>query len=100
MEEFFLDEPQIKELVRKGRDYSLGDQQVVIKKQKEFMGKVLPAYKAAAERGGIEISTSPYYHPILPLVCDTNLAAVSHPPLPLPKPPFRLPHDPPPPSPP
>jgi alpha-amylase/alpha-mannosidase (GH57 family) len=93
MDELFLDDPQIKELVRKGRDYSLDDQQMVIKKQKEFMGKVLPAYKAAAERGGIEISTSPYYHPILPLVCDTNLGAVSHPGLPLPKARFRHPED-------
>ena len=29
--------------------------------------------------GRIEISTSPFYHPILPLVCDTNLGAVSSP---------------------
>jgi alpha-amylase/alpha-mannosidase (GH57 family) len=93
MDEFFLDEPEIKELVRKGRDYSLDDQQLVIRKQKAFLGTVLPEYKAAAKRGGIEISTSPYYHPILPLVCDTNLGAVSHPGLPLPSARFRHPED-------
>src|SRR5215813_9331350 len=93
MDEFFLDEPEIKKLVDKGRDYSRDDQQAVIRKQKEFLGKVLPEYKAAAKRGGIEISTSPYYHPILPLVCDTNLGAVSHPGLPLPSVRFRRPED-------
>jgi alpha-amylase/alpha-mannosidase (GH57 family) len=93
MDEFFLDAPEIKELVRKGRDYSLDDQQIVIRKQKEFLRKVLPEYKAAAKRGGVEISTSPYYHPIVPLVCDTNLGAISHPGLPLPSARFRHPED-------
>src|SRR5579875_2540474 len=37
-----------------------------------------------AARGQIELSTSPFYHPILPLLCDSAIAAVSHPYLPLP----------------
>ena len=41
------------------------------------------------ERGAIEISTSPFYHPILPLVCDTSMGAVSHNGLPLPAQRFR-----------
>ena len=45
---------------------------------------MLPAYAAAGKRGAIEISTSPFYHPILPLVCDTNVGEVSHHGLPLP----------------
>src|SRR5215471_15954785 len=66
MDEFFLEEPEIKELIGKGRDFSFKDQKLIVRKQKEFLGKVLPEYKAAAQRGSIEISTSPYYHPILP----------------------------------
>src|SRR5262249_54079092 len=84
MDEFFLSDPDISELVRKGHDYSLEDQQLVIRKEKEFLARVLPAYKSARDRGGIEISTSPYYHPILPLICDTDIGAVSHSGLPLP----------------
>ena len=42
--------------------------------------------------GQIEISTTPYYHPILPLLCDSIIAAVSHPGVPLP-PRFRYPQD-------
>src|SRR5581483_1343266 len=47
----------------------------------------------AAARGGIEISTSPFYHPILPLVCDSNIGAVSSPRLPLPQNRYRHPED-------
>lgn len=93
MDEFFLDEPEIRELIRKERDYSLQDQTLVIQKEMEFLGMVLPAYKSAGERGAIEISTSPYYHPILPLICDTNMGAVAHAGLPLPEKRFQHPED-------
>lgn len=84
-DEFFLEEPEAAALVAKGRDFSLDDQRLVTAKQRELLGRVLPAYAAAVRRGGIEISTSPYYHPILPLLCDTDLGRVSCPGLPLPE---------------
>ncbi|HEY7404162.1 MAG TPA: glycoside hydrolase family 57 protein [Candidatus Angelobacter sp.] len=93
MDEFFLDDPDIRALIARGRDYSLADQQLVIAKEKEFLGKVLPAYATAAQQGAIEISTSPFYHPILPLVCDTSIGAVSHAGLPLPVQRFSHPED-------
>ena len=93
MDEFFLEDPDIRELVTKGRGFSLDDQQMMVRKQKEFLAQVLPAYAAAAQRGEIEISTSPYYHPILPLVCDTEAGAESHNGLPLPRTRFRHPED-------
>lgn len=93
MDEFFLEDADIRELVDKGRDYSLQDQQLVIARQREFLAKVLPAYAAAEKRGGIEVSTSPFYHPILPLLCDTKMGAVSHAGLPLPSNRFRHPED-------
>jgi len=93
LDEFFLEDPDVKELIRKGRDYSLDDQNLIISRQKEFLAKVLPAYASAAQRGAIEISTSPYYHPILPLIWDTDVVAVSHNGLPLPGKRFRHPED-------
>ena len=92
-DEFFLDDPEIAALILKGRGYSESDQQVVIRKQREFLAQVLPAYRAAAQRGGIEISASPFYHPILPLLCDTDLGRVSSPGLPLPELRFQHPED-------
>jgi alpha-amylase/alpha-mannosidase (GH57 family) len=92
-DEFFLDEPEVAALIKKGRNYSLDDQRFVIAKERQLIGKVLPAHADAAKRGGIEISTSPFYHPILPLVADTNMGAVSSPGLPLPQNRFRHPED-------
>ena len=92
-DEFFLDDPDIAGLIRKGRDYSLEDQSFVMKRERELLAKVLPAHAAAAQHGRIEISTSAFYHPILPLVCDTNMGAVSSPGLPLPQNRFRHPED-------
>jgi alpha-amylase/alpha-mannosidase (GH57 family) len=92
-DEFFLDDRDVASLIKKGRGYSLDDQAFVIARERELLAKVLPAHADAAQRGRIEISTSAFYHPILPLVCDTNMGAVSSPGLPLPQNRFRHPED-------
>src|SRR5712671_4462478 len=92
-DEFFLEDADMAALAQKGRQYSLDDQRFVIAHEREALGKVLPAYAAAAKEGSIEISTTPFYHPILPLICDTNVGAVSSPGLPMPQNRFRYPED-------
>ena len=92
-DEFFLEEKDIAALVRKGHNYSLDDQKFVIARERELLARVLPAHAAAAEKGSIEISATPFYHPILPLLCDTSAGAVSTPGLPLPQNRFRHPED-------
>jgi alpha-amylase/alpha-mannosidase (GH57 family) len=92
-DEFFLQEKDIAELVRKERNYSLDDQKFIFQRERELVARVLPAHAEAAARGGIEISTSPFYHPILPLVCDTNQGAASSQGLPLPQHQYRRPED-------
>ena len=92
-DEFFLEEKDVAALVEKGHSYSLDDQKFVIARERELIGRVLPAHAAAAKKGSIEISTTPFYHPILPLVCDTNAGGISSPGLPLPQNRFRHPED-------
>ena len=92
-DEFFLEEKDVADLIKKQRDYSLEDQSYVIARERQLIGKVLPAYADAAKKGSIEISATPFYHPILPLVCDTNEGAISSPGLPLPQNRFRHPED-------
>jgi alpha-amylase/alpha-mannosidase (GH57 family) len=92
-DEFFLTEPDIAALVQKGEDFTREDQQFVAAKEGEILAKVLPAYAEAVQRGGIELSATPFYHPILPLLCDTNVGAESSPGLPLPTRRFRHPDD-------
>jgi alpha-amylase/alpha-mannosidase (GH57 family) len=92
-DEYFLEEKDVAALVQKGRGYSMEDQRFVIAHERELLGRVLPLHASAAKTGLIELSTSPFYHPILPLVCDTNAGAVSSPGLPLPQNRYQHPED-------
>ena len=92
-ERFLAEDPKIQSLVAKGQGYEYSDQEMLQRKQQEIIRAVFEAYRAAAERGQIEISTSPFYHPILPLLCDTQVAADAHPGVRLPQRRFRHPED-------
>ena len=74
-DEYYLEDPAVKALIEKGQGFSEEDQRFIMSKQHEILKGVLPAYRDAAARGSIELSATPYYHPILPLVCDTERAA-------------------------
>ena len=91
-EDSLRDDLEVRALAEKGRDFSPEDQALLGRKQLEFMTAVLPAYQEFASRGQIEISTTPFYHPILPLLCDSEIDEVSHPHVPLPSR-FRYPED-------
>jgi len=91
-EEFQANDPEVRDWIARGSNFTLEDQRRMGVKQREIIGLVLPTYARLAQSGQIEISTTPYYHPILPLLCDSNIAAVAHPNVPLP-PRFRYPDD-------
>jgi alpha-amylase/alpha-mannosidase (GH57 family) len=86
------DEP-VRNLVEKGKGFTEDDKQLVRKKELEIFNVTLEEYRSASERGQIELSTSPFYHPILPLLCDSNVAAESHPGVRLPQRAYRHPED-------
>jgi alpha-amylase/alpha-mannosidase (GH57 family) len=92
-EEYLQKDPAVRELAQRGRNFTEEDKAALKEKQGELLAAVIPEYRMAASRGQIEISTTPYYHPILPLLCDTNIARISNPHTPLPQPPFRYPQD-------
>src|SRR4029450_438138 len=45
----------------------------------------MPVYRELANAGRIELSTSPFYHPIVPLLCDTDTHLRAHPHSPIPR---------------
>jgi alpha-amylase/alpha-mannosidase (GH57 family) len=90
---FLASDPEVMHLVAKGRGYTEADKQIVRKKEIELFKATLEECRSAAERGQIEISTSPFCHPILPLLCDTAIAQESHPGVKLPRRRFRHPED-------
>ncbi|HEX6893896.1 MAG TPA: glycoside hydrolase family 57 protein [Bryobacteraceae bacterium] len=91
-EEFQEHDPEVKALIAKERRYTIEDQALMARKQRDILGQVVPVYREFARRGQIEISTTPFYHPILPLLCDSHIAGVSHPHVPLPSR-FQYPDD-------
>ena len=64
--------PDLKKLIKKGKKYTLEDRQNIIEIQREIIRKIIPTYKKLLSKNRIEITTSPYYHPILPILLDIN----------------------------
>jgi len=77
-------DPFLKGLIQKGRDYTEEEKLALVEKQRDVMRLILPEYKSLWDSGNIEVSVSPYYHPILPLLCDTEAARMASPDRPLP----------------
>jgi len=92
-EEWLAKDAVISQLANRGRDFSEKDKADLKAKQIELIGMILPVYREAASRGQVEISTTPFYHPILPLLCDSDIARVANPGTPLPRRAFRRPED-------
>lgn len=62
--------PELKKLIKKGKNYSLEDRIKIIELQREIIRQIIPTYKKYIKKGKIEVTTSPYYHPILPILLD------------------------------
>ena len=71
--------PRLNELRTKGRGFTEDEKQEVLALQKQAVGEIIPMYRRLAESGRIELTTSPFYHPILPLLIDTEFARRSRP---------------------
>ncbi|HKM82225.1 MAG TPA: glycoside hydrolase family 57 protein [Candidatus Acidoferrum sp.] len=92
-EDWFTKDSVVSRLANRGKDFTEKDKEALKAKQLELIALVLPAYREAAARGQIEISTTPFYHPILPLLCDSDIARVANPSTPIPRRAFRRPED-------
>ncbi|MHC4914288.1 MAG: alpha-amylase/alpha-mannosidase [Planctomycetota bacterium] len=83
----------LRELVAKGRDFTEAEKLYAIEHQRQVLSEVVPAYRRLAERGQVELTTAPYYHPILPLLADWNSARAALPGVNSPRGWKRLPED-------
>jgi alpha-amylase/alpha-mannosidase (GH57 family) len=66
--------PVLQELRRKGKEFTEEEKAEVIRCQQDVLRRVVPLYRDLESAGQIELTTSPFYHPILPLVYDTDIA--------------------------
>jgi alpha-amylase/alpha-mannosidase (GH57 family) len=85
--------PEFRELVHKGKNYTAADKQLLLDTQRTLIGEIIPLYRRLHEEGKAELSVTPYFHPILPLLCDSRIAQVAMPKVTLPTQDFRHPED-------
>lgn len=91
---FYIEgDARTRRLVDKGRGFTEDDKATLRAIELEILGKVIPEYRDAAAMGQVELSTSPFYHPILPLLCDTDVYLRTHPHSRMPRERFRRPGD-------
>jgi len=79
------DDEVLRELVAKDRGYSEDDKAAMLAKEREVLGRVIPMHRALQDQGSAELSVSPFYHPILPLLCKMERAREAIPGLPMPR---------------
>jgi alpha-amylase/alpha-mannosidase (GH57 family) len=65
---------EVLDLVRKGRGFTAADLDRLLAVHRDELATLLPRLKALAERGQVELTTTPDQHPILPLLCKLDSA--------------------------
>ncbi len=73
------------EFIGKGEGFDDDEIAAVIERQIKLMENVIPIHRKLQDEGRIEVSVTPFYHPILPILADSDLATIdatgaTHPP--------------------
>ena len=87
------EDAELARLWKKGSGYSEAEKRYVLDRQIDVMATVIAEYQKVAENDGGELSSTPMYHPILPLLIDNRAAQDALPGAPLPQTPFSYPGD-------
>ena len=75
----------VRKLILKQKDFNHGDKVELIEELKSFLKEIIPYYKRLSDEGTINLTTTPFYHPILPLLLDRNSAKEAKPSVVMPK---------------
>lgn len=89
----FWDDPDIARWLEQGQNFSLRDRKQIIAKQRHILSRIVPQHRQMQEAGQLEVITSPYTHPILPLLADTDAGRVAVPTMKLPQTRFQWAED-------
>jgi alpha-amylase/alpha-mannosidase (GH57 family) len=72
-------------LTERGRNFTAAHRRQLLTLIGELVSSLIPRYRALSDRGQIELSVTPYAHPIVPLLLDFNSARDAVPNMPLPE---------------
>jgi len=89
----YLDQDPLNALVEKGKNFTAADKDILFTEVREVVQQVIPYHRTLQEKGQIEVTTTPYAHPILPLIYDNQLALVGNPTAEMPEQRFSFPQD-------
>ncbi|HAL87095.1 MAG TPA: glycoside hydrolase [Deferribacteraceae bacterium] len=82
---FFRTEyPLIANLISKGAGFTQNDKVSLMETLCEAVKRIVPLYSELQNEGIIEVSVTPFYHPILPLLIDLDSAKEALPEIPMP----------------
>ena len=87
------EDPFVAHLFRKGSGFTQDEKIKLLDIQRELIASIPQFYRELSESKTVEVSTTPYYHPILPLLIDPEAAHVAWPGMPLPRERYPLPKD-------
>ena len=79
---------RVQKLMAKARGFDARDRTTMLAILGELIRGIVPRYQRLARDGRIELSTSPYSHPLVPLLIDFKVALESHTDARLPSAPF------------
>jgi alpha-amylase/alpha-mannosidase (GH57 family) len=72
--EYSRDEEPFKSLLAKGQGFTEDEKRALLDASLAIVAKVIPTYRRLMESGQVELSVTPFYHPILPILCDSYTA--------------------------
>ncbi len=65
--------------LKKEANFTEEEKHVLLDESLKILAGIIPAYKRLADTGQVELSVTPFYHPILPILCDSFSALESTP---------------------
>ena len=69
-ESYRVNDPRVASLLSQGKNFSEEDKETLSAVESEILRRVIPEYRKFQDSGQVELCTSPFYHPILPLLLD------------------------------
>ncbi|MBL6974687.1 MAG: hypothetical protein ISR64_03055 [Deltaproteobacteria bacterium] len=86
-------DPTVRELAGRGSGYQAADRDALVSVGREFIKGIVPLYRDLADSGRVELSTSPFYHPLSPLLWSSSAALEADPSVTLPGVRFEVPDE-------
>lgn len=81
----FEQDDELRKFREKGKGWTEDEKLWLLTKQQEILGRIIPLHMELAEGGQVELTTTPFYHPILPLLWDKKSAREAMPNCPMPR---------------